>query len=109
MTDWESEFGGEVLLERYKKREEKMAYDNTNRGTLSWNEKKESDTHADYNGQINVEGTDYWLNGWIKDGKEGKKFLSLSIKPKAPAARQSSEPTRKSKGSFDDMDDDIPF
>jgi hypothetical protein len=86
-----------------------MAYDNTNRGTLSRNEKKESDTHADYNGQINVEGTEYWLNGWIKDGKEGKKFMSLSVKPKAPAARQSSEPTRKPKGGFDDMDSDVPF
>jgi len=87
-----------------------MAYDNTNRGTMSRNEKKESDTHADYNGQINVGGTEYWLNGWIKDGKEGKKFMSLSVKPKAPAARQSSEPTRKSQSSgFDDMPDDLPF
>ena len=89
---------------------EQKKYDNTNRGTLARNEKKESDTHADYNGQINVEGTEYWLNGWIKDGKEGKKFMSLSIKPKAPAARQSSEPTRKSQSSgFDDIDSDLPF
>ena len=113
MTDWESEFGGEILLERYKNREEKMekkAYDNTNRGTLAKNEKKIEATHADYNGQLNVDGTDYWINGWIKKGNEGKSFLSLSVKPKAPAARQSSEPTRKSKGSgFDDMDDDLPF
>lgn len=86
------------------------AFDPTNRGTLARNEKKESETHADYNGQINVEGTEYWLNGWIKEGQRGK-FLSLSIKPKAPAARQSSEPTRKgTKGSgFDDMNDDVPF
>lgn len=92
---------------------EKKAFDPTNRGTLARNEKKESDTHADYNGQLNVNGTEYWLNGWIKKGKkgnEGKNFLSLSIKPKAPAARQSSEPTRKSRSSgFDDMEDDIPF
>jgi hypothetical protein len=83
-------------------------YDNTNRGTFARNEKKESDTHADYNGQINVEGVEYWLNGWIKEGPKGK-FMSLSVKPKAPAARQSSEPTRKAKGGFDDMDSDVPF
>ena len=89
---------------------EKKAFDPTNRGTLSRNEKKESDTHADYNGQLNVNGTEYWLNGWIKKNQEGKSFLSLSIKPKAPAARQSSEPTRKGgKTGFDDMGDDIPF
>jgi hypothetical protein len=83
-------------------------YDNTNRGTLAKNEKKIEATHADYNGQLNVDGTDYWINGWIKKGPEGKTFLSLSIKPKAPAARQSSEPTRKS-SNFDDMDSDLPF
>ena len=85
-------------------------FDPTNRGTLSKNEKKESDTHADYNGQLNVNGTEYWLNGWIKKGNEGKSFLSLSIKPKAPQARQSSEPTRKGGNTgFDDLPDDIPF
>jgi len=89
---------------------EKKPFDPTNRGTLARNEKKESDTHADYNGQLNVNGTEYWLNGWIKKGNEGKSFMSLSIKPKAPAARQSSEPTRKGgKTGFDDLPDDIPF
>ena len=89
---------------------EKKAFDPTNRGTLAKNEKKIEATHADYNGQLNVDGTDYWINGWIKKGNEGKNFLSLSVKPKAPAARQSSEPTRKSSGSgFDDMNDDMPF
>jgi len=89
---------------------EKKAFDPTNRGTLARNEKKESDTHADYNGQLNVNGTEYWLNGWIKKGNEGKNFLSLSIKPKAPQARQSSEPTRKGgKTGFDDFDDSAPF
>ena len=45
---------------------EKKANDNTNRGTLAKNEKKIEPTHADYNGQLNLEGTDYWINGWIK-------------------------------------------
>ena len=89
---------------------ETKAFDPTNRGTLARNEKKESDTHADYNGQLNVNGTEYWLNGWIKKGNEGKSFMSLSIKPKAPAARQSSEPTRKGGATgFDDFSDDRPF
>lgn len=86
---------------------EKKAFDPTNRGTLARNRKKESDTHADFNGKINVEGTGYWLNGWIKDGPDGK-FLSLSVKPQAPSARQSSEPTRRS-SRIEDMPDDLPF
>ena len=41
-------------------------YDDTNRGALFKNERKEAETHADYNGTINVEGQEYWLNSWLK-------------------------------------------
>jgi len=83
-----------------------MTFDNTNRGTLGKNNKKEKDTHPEYSGSINVDGTDYWLSGWIKEGKDGK-FFSLSVRPKQEIPRQSSEPTRKAK--IDDFGDDIPF
>jgi hypothetical protein len=56
-------------------------YDNTNRRNLSKNDRKEKPSHADYRGQINVEGREYWLDGWIKEGERGK-WLSLSVKPK---------------------------
>lgn len=90
-----------------------MAYDNTNSGILSRNERKEQDNHPDFTGVINVNGVDYWLSGWTKEGKEGtkmqgRKFFSLSVKPKdAPRemARQAPAPTSK----VDDMNDDIPF
>jgi hypothetical protein len=93
-----------------------MAYDNSNRGILSRNERKEQETHPDFTGQINVAGVDYWLNGWVKERNDGSgKFFSLSVKPKeqrqAPAPQPA--PTRKppAGGStgFDDMDDDVPF
>ena len=81
-------------------------YDNTNRGSLFKNTKKEEDRHPDYNGSINVEGTEYWLNAWIKESKkDGTKFFSLSVKEKQDSPRQSSAPTRKSK--VDDLD--LPF
>ena len=59
-----------------------MPYDNTNRGALFRVEDKKDEKHADYSGNINVDGTEYWLSGWIKTSKEGKKYLSLSVKPK---------------------------
>ena len=81
-------------------------YDNTNRGSLFKNTKKEEDRHPDYNGSINVEGTEYWLNAWIKESKkDGTKFFSLSVKEKQDSPRQSSAPTRKKK----DEDSDLPF
>ena len=57
-------------------------YDDTNRGALFKNERKEIETHADYNGTINVGGQEYWLNSWLKESKNGKKYMSLSVKPK---------------------------
>jgi hypothetical protein len=91
-----------------------MAYDNTNSGILSRNERKTADNHPDFTGQINVAGVDYWLSGWVKERKDGTgKFFSLSVKPKdAPrqaAAPTKASPAKASSSGFDDMDDDVPF
>jgi hypothetical protein len=82
-----------------------MAFDNTNRGTLGKNTKKTKETQPEYSGSLNVNGVDYWLNGWIKESETGK-FFSLTVRPKDETPRQSSEPTRKAKPEFDD---DVPF
>jgi hypothetical protein len=77
------------------------AYDNTDRGVLFSNkERKEKDTDADYSGTINVGGTDYWLNAWITTSKAGKKFMSLSVKPRNAETPKRSKP---------DFDDSVPF
>jgi len=57
-------------------------YDNTNRGVLFKNEDKQSERHADYRGNINIDGKEFWLDAWIKKSKAGKNFMSLSVKPK---------------------------
>ena len=92
-----------------------MSYDNTNSGMLSRNEKKEKDTHPDFRGSINVEGREYWLSAWVKEGKpggkmEGKKYFSLSVSPKEQkSAPISAEfPQKSAPKSFDQLDDDIP-
>lgn len=57
--------------------------DQTNRGTIGKNTRKSKDTDADISGQINVDGKDYWINGWQKkNGQDGSTFYSLSVKPK---------------------------
>ena len=89
-----------------------MAYDSTNSGILSRNDRKEQPNHPDFKGAINVACVDYWLSGWIKErnDKTGK-FFSLSVKPKdAPAAAAPRQaPAQQPHSGFDDMDSDIPF
>ena len=83
-------------------------YDNTNKGILGKNTRRETDSHPEYNGSINVDGVDYWLSGWVKERKDGTgKFFSLSVKPK----EQKAAPVKQGGygGGFDDVPDDIPF
>jgi hypothetical protein len=35
----------------------------------------------DYGGTINIDGVEYWLSAWLKDGKS-RKYMSLSVRPK---------------------------
>lgn len=94
-----------------------MSYDNTNKGTIAKNDRKEQDSHPDITGSINVDGKDYWINGWQKtNGKDGSKFYSLSVKPKEarsspPQNHRASQddPRTQSRTTAQELDDDLPF
>ena len=78
-------------------------YDNTNRGVLFKNERKQQDKHPDYTGKIDVEGKEYKLAAWIKDGKKGK-FMSLAV-----SIDDGSRKERSSDNTPPFQDDDVPF
>lgn len=89
-----------------------------NSGALFNNARKEKDTHPDRTGDALIDGVAYWVNGWIKQDRNGKQFLSLAFKRKderqerarpeikppmgnAPVAPRSMKDTL--------IDDEIPF
>lgn len=86
-------------------------YDNTNSGALFKNDRKETDKHPDYKGSLNVDGSEFWLSSWIKQDRNGKTYMSLSIQPKEeqrkPTISQRAAPARQSART--EMDDEIPF
>jgi hypothetical protein len=64
-------------------------YDNTNRGALFENDKKNSDKHPDHKGSCDIQcpacGATFamWLSGWFKTAKQsGAQFMSLSFQAK---------------------------
>jgi hypothetical protein len=75
-----------------------------NSGVLFKNDKIENDRSPTYKGNITVDGKDYWLSAWVKEGKSGK-FMGLAVSPKEPMAK----PSERSKATGFDTDDSMPF
>ena len=61
-----------------------------NSGALFTNDKREKETHPHYQGKATINGVDYYVSAWVKDGQKGK-FQSLSFKP----VQEQAKPTDK--------------
>lgn len=83
-----------------------MAFEHKpNRGSLFKNADKQSDTDRDYSGTALIDGPpgEYWVSGWVQETSSGKKYLSLSFKPKNANTAQ------PKKSVSDDLNDAVPF
>lgn len=59
-----------------------MAYElRDNSGSLFKNEKREKDTHPHATGTAMIDGVEYYVSAWTKEGKNGR-FQSLAFKRK---------------------------
>lgn len=95
---------------------ENQQYDNTNSGALFKNDRKETANQPDYRGNLNVNGQDFWISGWIKTSRTNVKYMSLSVQPKdeqqgnqRPQSGQRQQPPAN-QGGHEALDDSsIPF
>jgi hypothetical protein len=85
----------EVLGAAYIKRKKQLStqegtsmttYDNTNRGVLFDNDRKETDNHPDMNGTLNINGVEHWFSGWWKNGSQGRVPVPEHRQAEGPAA-----------------------
>lgn len=92
-----------------------MSNQRDNSGVMFKNDRKEQPNHPDYKGSATIDGVEFWLSAWIKEGKSGK-FMSLSVKPKeTQQAQRPPSPAPKpnayaaAKGRPQQDYDDVPF
>lgn len=104
-----------------------------NSGVLFKNDRKDSDKHPDYRGSVTINGVDYWISGWRKDGQRGA-FISLAVQEKVQGGgygrgggrrddSRNNDPRnnetrgngyerpqpRGQQGRRNDLDDEVPF
>jgi hypothetical protein len=84
-----------------------MSYDNTNRGAIWPNKDKQSDTHPDFNGSLNVDGKEFWVSAWKKKQGANEKAPSLSFTIKPKEEKQQEQSKQQKDDQF--FDDDLGF
>ena len=73
-----------------------------NSGTLWKNDHRESEKHPNAKGSALIDGVEYWVSAWTKEGQKGK-FQSLSFE------RKDAKPKRdKAEGWKSRQADDAP-
>lgn len=100
-------------------------FDNELRGSMFRNDRKTKDNQPDYKGSCQIEGVEYWMSAWVREGKSGP-FLSISyqlkeqrctgaavddvLRPTRAAADSAPrQPAPKSSIMDNSYEDDIPF
>ena len=84
-------------------------FDPTNRGALFVNDKKAPGSNQpDRTGSINIEGVEYFIDGWLKKSAAGNPFMSVSVKRKDKQAAKPAPKPAPVKDGYEDFED-TPF
>lgn len=93
-----------------------MPYDNTNRGSIWKNKRKEKAEHPDFTGSLDVDGVAYWVNAWKRKDDASPEAPALTFSVRRKEAKPATMPAARTDGqrvmprTRTDLDDDqIPF
>lgn len=79
-----------------------------NSGALFKNDRKrEGKKDADYRGKAVIAGVEYYVDAWVNESKDGRKYFGVKYKP---VGESSSAPAPAPAPAADpEFDDEIPF
>jgi hypothetical protein len=83
-------------------------YDNTNRGAIWKNDKKDTEKHPDFRGELNVNGAGFWVSAWRRAPGAPDKAPALSFAV-TPKDSQAVKPKSNEVFPKDITEDDLPF
>jgi uncharacterized protein (DUF736 family) len=82
-----------------------------NSGTIFKNDKKTAENQPDYRGKINVDGKEWEISLWVKEGQKAGKYFSAAIKEpwvKPDEVHATAKPVQTNLMNESD-DDGLPF
>ena len=87
-----------------------MSENNKNGGVLFKNDKKATDQHPDYTGNITIDGKEYYLSAWVNESaRTGQKYFALKTTPKAATVPATTTAPAQPVTTVPDPVDDLPF
>lgn len=81
-----------------------------NSGALFKNDRKrEGKKDADYRGTALIAGVEYYVDAWVNETKDGRKYFGVKYKPKGDAPTAVPMIATPPVPPVEDFDDSIPF
>jgi len=75
-------------------------YDNTNTFTLLKNDQGDNPKRPNYTGNLNVDGIEFRISGWVREGANGISGAVAIVEAKAE---------ERAKPAVEGADEDVPF
>jgi hypothetical protein len=85
-----------------------VEYDNNLSGVLFKNDKDGNEKRPDYKGSAEIEGVQYWVSAWVRDGAKGK-FMSMKYERKDKQQPAAAPAAPVASAGYGAVSDDIPF